>query len=95
MQVVWSSESLKRVLSIREYLLKEWSEKEVNIFLNRLRDFESRVKQYPNLYPASDKFPALRKAVISKHQSVIYEFEIDRKIIMIHTILDHRQQNII
>lgn len=95
MRVVWSSESVKRVLSIRDYLLEEWSESEVNVFLKRLQNFEKRVKQYPKLYPVSEKFPALRKAVISKHQSVIYEYEMDRKIIMIHTILDNRQQNLL
>lgn len=95
MRVVWSSESVKRVLSIRDYLLEEWSVKEVNAFLKRLHNFEKRVLKYPKLYPVSEKFPALRKAVISKHQSVIYEYEGDRKIIMIHTILDHRQQNLI
>ena len=94
MQIVWSSESLKKVLSIREYLLKEWSETEVNTFIKRLRNFEELVKQYPSIYPASDKFPNLRKAVISKHQSVIYEYESNREIIKIHTILDHRQLNL-
>ena len=89
-QVIWSAESSKKVQSIKEYLLVEWSEREVNNFLIKLKKFEHRVKQFPLLYPASLKYPELRKAVISKHQSVIYEIDDDS--IRIITILDHRQQ---
>ncbi len=89
-QVIWSLESSEKISSIKKYLLEEWSETEFNEFLKKLRMFENRVSIFPKLYPASDKRPHLRKAVISKHQSVIYE--IGEGSIKVITILDNRRQ---
>lgn len=90
-RIIWSLEASDKVQSIKEYLLEEWSEKEVISFLKRLKKFEKIVTRYPKLYPSSIKYPELRRAVITKFQSVIYE--IDDNIIRVHTILDHRQKN--
>jgi plasmid stabilization system protein ParE len=87
----WSLESSERVFAIKKYLIEMWGDKEANFFLERLRHFENLVTRYPKLFPKSDKFPSLRKAVITKHQSVIYE--IDGDLIRVHTILDHRQEH--
>jgi plasmid stabilization system protein ParE len=88
-RVIWSHESSKRILSIKDYLLKEWGERELNAFLVRLKKFESLVLNYPNLYPTSKVKAGLRKAVITKYQSVIYE--LDRSTVKVITIIDHRQ----
>lgn len=90
-KVIWSLESSQKVASIKKYLYEEWSEKEVENFINRLHHFEKLVIHYPTIYPASKKHPDLRKAVITKYQSVIYK--VDKDIIRVHTILDHRQDN--
>jgi len=90
-RVVWSLESSHKIQEIKAYLLEEWSEAEVNIFLIKLKKFENQVSYFPRLYPASLKFPHLRKAVISKHQSVIYE--IGEETIKVITILNNRQKN--
>lgn len=90
-RVVWSLESSTKIREIKAYLLEEWSESEVNSFLIRLKKFENRVSYFPKLYPSSLKFPHLRKAVISKHQSVIYE--LGEETVKVITILDNRQKN--
>jgi hypothetical protein len=46
-QVIWSLESSKKISSIKEYLLKEWSETEFNEFLKKLKKFEKRVGVFP------------------------------------------------
>lgn len=89
--VVWSRESSIKIQEIKTYLLEEWSEAEVNSFLLKLRKFENRVSYFPKLYPASLSFAYLRKAVISKHQSVIYE--IRDETVNVITILDNRQKH--
>ncbi len=89
-RVIWSKESSRRIQSIKQYLYENWSEDEVKSFLNKLLKFENLVVRFPQLYPASLTYPKLRKAPITKYQSVIYE--IDGDIIRVHTILDHRQQ---
>ena len=90
--VIWSLESARKIESIKSYVHEEWSEVEVKQFLITLKKFEELVSRFPKLYPASLKYPELRKAVISKHQSVIYEIT-DEKRIQVITILDHRQSH--
>jgi plasmid stabilization system protein ParE len=89
--VIWSAESSIRVEAIAKYLEAEWGEKEAINFLVKLKKFEQRVKKFPGLYPASLKHPSLRKAVLTCHQSVIYEIS-DGEIRVV-TILDHRKDN--
>jgi len=90
-KIIWSLESSRKVTSIKEYLYNEWTEEEVKYFIKRLMHFEKLVTQHPEIFPVSKKSPNLRKAVITKYQSVIYE--IDHNTIKVHTILDHRQKN--
>ncbi|MFY0651180.1 MAG: type II toxin-antitoxin system RelE/ParE family toxin [Cyclobacteriaceae bacterium] len=90
-RIIWSLESSTQIQHIKENILVNWSEKEVNLFLGRLRKFEKIVFKYPYLYPRSLKYPNTRKAVISKHNSVIYQIEDD--VIRILTILINRQEN--
>lgn len=91
LHVSWSLESSKKVQSIKTYLLSKWDQREVDNFLSNIKRFENLVVRFPELYPASLKHPNLRKAVITKQQSIIYE--IDKNIIRIHTILDHRRKS--
>lgn len=90
LKVIWSRESSRKLEQVKTYLLEEWSEKEVNEFLGKLRKFEHRISYFPLLYPASKQKPHLRKGVITKQQSVIYE--VDNHLIRIVTILDNRQE---
>lgn len=90
-KVIWSIESSKKVESIQSYLRNNWSTNEGRNFLKRLKKFETIVTSFPKLYPASKRNPKLRKAILSKHQSVVYE--IDGEIIKVHTILDHHQNH--
>lgn len=89
--VIWSTESSREIQEIKNYLTEHWTIKEVNYFLDKLRKFEILVKHYPSLYPKSLSNPSLRKAVITRHNSVIYE--VDGKYIRIHTLFDNRQLN--
>ncbi len=90
--VLWSIRSKNKTDKIIEYLRESWSEKEVIKYLNRLKNFETIVKKFPEIFPLSESHPKkYRKAVLSKHYSIIYR--IDSKIIKVVTILDNREQN--
>ena len=89
LEVVWSLESAKRTDQVIEYLLQEWSEKEAINFLEILHRFEELVSNFPEIYPLSQKKKGYRKAVILKQISIIYS--VKRKTILIHTLIDNRQ----
>lgn len=91
LSVIWSRESSEKAEEIKAYLLEEWSEREVENFLKELKSFEDRIELFPKLYPASEKHPNMRKAVITKQQSVIYK--VLESTIQIVTIIDNRQDN--
>lgn len=90
-EVIWSKESLTRRNTIKKYLEVNWTSKEVLQFYQLLKNFERIVSQFPRLYQKSSSKPDLRRAVISKHQSIIYSVHRDE--IKVITILDNRMDN--
>jgi hypothetical protein len=62
--VFWSEEAKKQVAATKEYVRQFWSEREVNVFLDLLNEFEILVQQFPNGYQASVVYPGCRCALI-------------------------------
>ena len=89
LEVKWTTRSLRNAQSIRDYLTRKFTNKEVAHFLNLLSQFEQSVSLFPELYPASNTFPNLRKAVLHKHTSVFYSVE--KGEIIVVAMQDNRQ----
>ena len=87
--VVWSARSLGHAIAIREYLLENFSQKEVDRFFTLLEKFERNVSRFPKLYPATNRKKNLRRAVLHKNFSVFYKTR--RNQIFVAAILDNRQ----
>jgi hypothetical protein len=85
--VQYSKQSLENAKEIVSYLLKKFSEKEVNRFYKDLNDFEKIIIIYPTLYLESQK-KRIRRAVLSKVLSVYYS--INKNKISIIAIFDNR-----
>jgi plasmid stabilization system protein ParE len=90
-KIIWSAQSDEDVEWIIKFLERVWTEREVLIFLEQLRKFETIVKRFPEIYPESHKAKGLRKAVINPNISVLYK--IDKDIIRIVTVIDNRAEN--
>jgi len=88
----WSKESKFKFDRIILYLRREWTNKEVHKFIVNIRNFEHLVVKFPELYAESNKERGLRRAVLSKHNSVIYKIDKNKSLIMVYTILDNREQ---
>jgi plasmid stabilization system protein ParE len=89
--IFWSKESKVKLDSIVFFLRKKWTEKEVNKFLTQIKEFERIVVKFPEIYAESKKKTGLRRAVLSKHNSVIYEIDWEKALIKAYTIFDNRQ----
>ena len=87
--ILWSKEARLQFTKIVAYLREEWSEKEVGQFIGKLRSFEKIVVTFPEIYPESKS--GLRRAIITKHNSVIYQIDQAQALIRVHTIFDNRQ----
>lgn len=88
--ILWSKEAKSQLTNIITYLRSEWSEKEVDQFISKLKSFEKRVVAFPEIYPVSKS--GLRRAVITKHNSVIYQIDQESTLIRVYTIFDNRQR---
>ena len=89
LNIIWSIESAKRTDQVIQYLMDDWSEKEVDNFLEALKGFEDMVVHFPEMYPEAPSKKGFRKAVILKQISVLYSIE--NKSILIHALFDNRQ----
>ncbi|MGZ3766222.1 MAG: type II toxin-antitoxin system RelE/ParE family toxin [Mucilaginibacter sp.] len=86
--VYWTNRSISDSLNIKEYLNKEFSQREIDNFYKLLEAFEKIVLSFPNLYPQSIKNKKVYRAVLSKQLSVYYKLSRDQIIII--AVLDNR-----
>lgn len=75
--VIWSAESLQSAKRIHRYISLGFSAREVRNFEDLLVEFELLVEKFPGMYPRSDRYPHLRRAVLSKRLTLFYKTEID------------------
>ncbi len=89
LDIIYSNQAVLRTDQIINYLLENWSEKEVKNFLEALEGFEEIVSRFPEIYPQSQTLKGFRKAVVAKQISVIYS--IHKGEIRVYTLFDNRQ----
>lgn len=73
---------------IKNYLLYNFTHREVDHFYDLLETFERATKPFPELYPLVNNSKKIRRAVLSKQLSVFYRVSKNR--ISINSILDNR-----
>ncbi|MBK7382032.1 MAG: type II toxin-antitoxin system RelE/ParE family toxin [Flavobacteriales bacterium] len=86
--VEWSYQAMEQVDSIKQFILSQWSVREVDVFLDLLREFEQLVMRFPNGYQRSLIYPGCRRAVIHPNISVVYKVIGDT--INVVTVYDNR-----
>jgi len=70
--ILWTERSLQNAISIKEYLISNFSTKEVGRFYAVLQSFEIAVCAFPELYPQSSVRKNIRSAFLSKGFYVYY-----------------------
>lgn len=73
------------------YLRAQWTQKEEDRFVEKLRGFEKLVVEFPELYEESTSEAGMRRAVITKHNSIIYQVDQNKQLIKVYTIFDNRR----
>jgi plasmid stabilization system protein ParE len=74
---------------LSDFLIKKWSEQSNLKFLEKLDSKLKTIQSNPNSYPQSEIQPGLRKCVVKKQTTVLYEVQND--IIYVLNIIDTRQ----
>ncbi len=87
MKIVWSKETLENYLKVLDYLLENWTIKEIERFENNFDELIERLKSHKEICPKS-KLLNFRKCKIDENNSLIYQ-EVNHTIFLI-TIIDNR-----
>ena len=90
--VFWTNKAVKKVNSIVGYIRSEWTEKEVDHFLNELDRIIAVIEINPKLFRASSKRENIHLALITKHAILIYQLKPHKKQINV-LLLWHTKQN--
>lgn len=90
MEVVWSEEVLRNYFRVLDYLLENWSVREIENFESRFDDLILRLQNHKEICPKS-LLLNYRKCLIDKNNSLIYQ-EINNKIFLV-AIIDNKSSH--
>lgn len=75
--VVWTDTAFKNRQDIEDYLLENWSERELRNFYKALDRRIKLISYNPELYPKVEGTELTRKSVLNKRTIIFYEFRKD------------------
>ena len=75
--VRWTNQAVTDLEEILQYLEEAWTSKEVEKFKLKLGKDIDLLTKFPYLGSASKSKKDLRRFVLNKHVTIIYQFEID------------------
>ncbi len=87
--VTWTDEAIQNLNGITNYLEQNWSLKEKSDFFKKLEKRLVIIKQYPEIFPSSQKSVNIRHSVLTEQITIYYSVE--NQIIRILSIFDTRQ----
>ncbi len=88
--VRWSKEAEDTFNEILDYLVDNWTEKEIKDFVRKSHKVIGQIVNNPYQFKASS-YQEIRKAVITKHNSLLYFVNEEDEVIDLYTFWDNRQ----
>jgi plasmid stabilization system protein ParE len=74
-RLFWTEEAIQNLEDILDYLINNWSQKEIDNFKQKLTRQLDLIISNPKMFPVSTYNPRLRKAVLSKQTTIFYEIQ--------------------
>jgi len=74
LEVRWTDEAVGQLDEIIDYLEKNWSEKEITQFYDRLEESLQMISTNPNTFKVSLRKPNTREFLLASHTTLFYEF---------------------
>lgn len=88
-KLLWSDKALGDIQNIINYLVENWTQKEVQDFARRLEKRLEIIVINPRLFQVTTKRRNIRRSVLTKH-TVIY-YETNKSLVTVVTLFDPRQ----
>lgn len=73
--VVWTAEAIRNKNKIADYLIENWSERELRNFYRELDRRIKLISHKPELYQLVEDTDYTRRSVLNKHTIIFYEFK--------------------
>jgi len=89
MKIEFSKLSAYKLEKLTYYLRENWGEKSVVSFFSKLDSTLNTIKNNPEIFAHSQFDKKLRKAIITKQTSILYE--IQEETIFVLNLIDNRQ----
>jgi len=71
-KILWTSHALSELNETIDYLLKNWSEKELKNFAKALDNTLELISKNPKIFQKSSSSKSIRRAVVSKYNNLYY-----------------------
>ena len=72
-KALWTNRAIKTADDVVKYLRDEWTEKEVDGFLDKVDDIIATIEINPKLFRASGKRPNVHLAIIKRRTLLVYQ----------------------
>ena len=74
-EIKWTDTARISFHKIVEYILREWSEREVEKFIASATELLSTLKRYPEMCRPSLKRKNVRIGILNKHTQIVYHYD--------------------
>ena len=72
LEIKWTSQADKGLAVVIDYLEAEWTFKEILQLEENITQVTHQISLYPNLYPKSETYKNLHKAIVDKNNYLVY-----------------------
>jgi plasmid stabilization system protein ParE len=77
--IFWTNTAKESFQKIIDWLIKEWSEKEVNKLIDRTEEMLGVLKRHPEMCRPSTKRKNVRIGILDKHTQLVYHYKPNKK----------------
>jgi plasmid stabilization system protein ParE len=91
MRIRWTTTAKQSYFNVLDYLKDTWSERESISFIEEVDNLLDQIARYPKMFPESSKKSHVRKAFITKHNTLYYQYNQLKKELVLLTFWDNRQ----
>jgi plasmid stabilization system protein ParE len=90
-RIVWTDHALEGLNQTFEYLRLNFSDREISRLARKIESVLGTISKFPRLYPASAKAKGVRRAVVTKHNTIYYRINAKRREIEIVSFFMNRR----
>lgn len=91
MKIRWTSKAKSDFNKVLEYLSDNWGIREIENFINQTDSVLQGIAKNPQMFIESTKKRDVRKGLITKHNSLFYKINTQKKEIILLAFWDNRR----